>query len=137
MTNRYKKTTGGKPTGGRREGRQRFYARRRVCNFCVDKITFVDYKDTETLTRYITERAKMSARHRTGACAKHQRLVSRAIKRARHVALLPYVADLDQKMPMRPRAIPSEKPAAAVAEVADDKASKPADVAEVADDKAS
>ena len=67
--------------------------RRKVCQFCVDKADFVDYKDTAKLRRYTSERGKILPRRTTGTCAAHQRQLTVAIKRARHIALLPYVAD--------------------------------------------
>ena len=67
--------------------------RRKVCSFCVDKITTIDYKDTAKLRRYLSERGKILPRRTTGTCAAHQRQLTVAIKRARHVALLPYVSD--------------------------------------------
>jgi len=67
--------------------------RRKVCSFCVDKITAIDYKDAAKLRRFLSERGKILPRRTTGTCAAHQRQLTTAIKRARHVALLPYVAD--------------------------------------------
>jgi len=67
--------------------------RRKVCSFCVDKIEHIDYKDVGRLQKYISERAKILPRRMTGTCAKHQRTLTTAIKRARQVALLPYTAD--------------------------------------------
>lgn len=67
--------------------------RKKVCQFCADKTETIDYKDTEVLKKYITERGKILPRRVTGTCAAHQREVTRAIKRARIVALLPYVAE--------------------------------------------
>ena len=67
--------------------------RRKVCQFCVDKATHVDYKDTARLKKYLSERGKILPRRTTGACAAHQRQLTEAIKRARQIALLPYVAD--------------------------------------------
>jgi small subunit ribosomal protein S18 len=67
--------------------------RKKVCAFCVDKIDRVDYKDALKLRRYITERGKIEPRRKTGTCARHQRRLTIAIKRARHLALLPYTAD--------------------------------------------
>ena len=67
--------------------------RRKVCAFCVDKVTEIDYKDTAKLRKYISERAKILPRRVTGTCAKHQRQLTGAIKRARVIALLPYVSD--------------------------------------------
>lgn len=67
--------------------------RRKVCSFCVDKITEIDYKDIPKLRRYLSDRGKIVPRRVTGTCARHQRQVTLAIKRARHLALLPYVTD--------------------------------------------
>ncbi len=67
--------------------------RRRVCSFCVDKVDYIDYKDTAKLRKYITERGKILPRRISGTCAKHQRSLTEAIKRARIVALLPYTND--------------------------------------------
>lgn len=67
--------------------------RRKVCAFCADKIDVVDYKDTGRLRRYMTERAKILPRRISGNCARHQRQLTRAIKRARQIALLPYTID--------------------------------------------
>jgi len=67
--------------------------RKRVCSFCVDKVDYVDYKDTAKLRKYITERGKILPRRISGNCAKHQRTLTEAIKRARIVALLPYTND--------------------------------------------
>ncbi len=68
-------------------------SRRKVCKFCVDKATYIDYKDVNKLRGFITERGKIMPRRMSGVCAKHQRDLAIAIKRARVVALLPYVAD--------------------------------------------
>ncbi|MEG0178280.1 MAG: 30S ribosomal protein S18 [Oscillospiraceae bacterium] len=68
-------------------------ARKKVCSFCVDRIDNIDYKDIPRLRKYISERAKIIPRRVTGTCAAHQRELTIAIKRARHVALLPYVSD--------------------------------------------
>jgi len=67
--------------------------RRKVCSFCVDKVDHIDYKDVARLNKYISERAKILPRRMTGTCAKHQRTLTTAIKRARMVALLPYTAE--------------------------------------------
>lgn len=69
------------------------HKRKKVCQFCVDKVTDIDYKETAKLRKYISERAKIVPRRVTGTCAKHQRQLAVAIKRARVVALLPYVSD--------------------------------------------
>lgn len=67
--------------------------RRKVCAFCTDKIYNIDYKDVPRLRRFLSERAKILPRRMTGTCAKHQRQLTVAIKRARHIALLPYISD--------------------------------------------
>ena len=74
-----------RPSGGMR--------RKKVCQFCADKAESIDYKDVEKLRKFITERGKILPRRMTGTCAIHQRDVTTAVKRARIVALLPYVAD--------------------------------------------
>ena len=76
--------------GGRPRGR--FAPRRRVCSFCVDHIKYIDYKNVDQLRRYLSDRAKIEPRRRTGVCAKHQRTLRIAIQRARHLALVPFVA---------------------------------------------
>ena len=75
-----------RPRGGRRP-------RRKVCDFCANKVEFIDYKDVNRLRRYISERGKISPRRTLGTCAKHQRQLAEAIKRARAIALLPYTVD--------------------------------------------
>ncbi len=67
--------------------------RKKTCQFCVDKVTAIDYKDVAKLRRYLTERAKIVPRRMSGTCAKHQRQLTEANKRARHIALLPYSKD--------------------------------------------
>src|ERR687893_366335 len=83
---------GGGPRG-RPRGRGRYIPRRKVCQFCVDKITYIDYKEPARLRRYVSDRGKIEPRRKTGTCAKHQRGLSTALKRARHLALLPFTAD--------------------------------------------
>jgi small subunit ribosomal protein S18 len=73
----------------RRGGR----GRRRVCIMCADKMTHIDYKDIEILRRFISDRGRIESRRKGGACAKHQRAIAQAIKRARYLALLPYTAE--------------------------------------------
>ncbi len=67
--------------------------RRKVCSFCVDKVNHIDYKDVAKLRRFVTERGKILPRRISGNCAKHQRQVTVAIKRARNIALLPFTAE--------------------------------------------
>lgn len=68
-------------------------SRRKVCVFCVDKVDHIDYKDTAKLRRFVTERGKIVPRRISGNCAKHQRQLTTAVKRARIIALLPFVAE--------------------------------------------
>jgi small subunit ribosomal protein S18 len=88
---------GGAPEGGarperpRRRGGGRF-GRRRVCSFCVDKVQHIDYKEPAKLRRYVSDRGKIEPRRKTGTCARHQRMLTMALKRARHIALLPFTA---------------------------------------------
>ena len=74
----------------RRGGRK---GRKKVCGFCVDKVDVIDYKDISRLRRYVSERAKILPRRVTGTCARHQRELTVAIKRARYLALMPYTSD--------------------------------------------
>ena len=67
--------------------------RKKVCIFCADKVDFIDYKDSAKLRKFISERGKILPRRISGTCSKHQRELNTAIKRAREVALLPYVTD--------------------------------------------
>ncbi|MGD8398553.1 MAG: 30S ribosomal protein S18 [Anaerolineae bacterium] len=77
----------------RGRGRRRFQRRKKVCAFCLDKTRDIDYKDIGTLRRYLTDRGKIKSRRKTGTCAKHQRRLAIAVKRARHLALLPFTAE--------------------------------------------
>ena len=77
-----------------KDGQRRpMFRRRKVCKFCVDKTEWVDYKDTKLLQGFILERAKILPRRISGTCARHQRMVQEAIKRSRHLALIPFTAD--------------------------------------------
>jgi small subunit ribosomal protein S18 len=67
--------------------------KKRICSFCVDKIDYIDYKQSDRLRRFITERGKILPRRISGNCAKHQRQLTTAIKRARQMALLPYTSE--------------------------------------------
>lgn len=87
---------GGRPRDRDDDDRPRGRAggrRRRVCIMCADHIKYVDYKNVSFLRRFVSDRARIETRRRTSACAKHQRAISNAIKRARHLALLPYTPD--------------------------------------------
>jgi small subunit ribosomal protein S18 len=80
-----------------RKRKRRIYHRRKVCRFCADKSLTIDYKEPRTLRNFTTERGKIIPRRISGTCAKHQRKLTLAIKRARMIALLPYVGTLDFK----------------------------------------
>ena len=69
------------------------YVRRKVCHFCADHILYIDFKDVARLRRFVSERGKIESRPKTGTCSKHQRSLTTAIKRARHIALLPFTAE--------------------------------------------
>ena len=77
----------------RPQGRRQYYSRPRVCQFCTDHTVKIDYKQAETLRRMITPDGKIRPRRQTGTCAKHQRALAKAIKRARHIALLPFTGE--------------------------------------------
>ncbi len=88
--------SGPRPRPEREGGRRgRFGGQRppRVCPFCAQKVKYIDYKPADPLRRFLTERGKIKARRKIGTCAKHQRRLSLAIKRARHVALLPFTTE--------------------------------------------
>jgi small subunit ribosomal protein S18 len=82
---------GGRPAGRRPKSKDRFVPRRKVCGFCAEKLPYIDYKDVGRLRRYLSERGKIEPRRKTGTCARHQRALTVALKRARHIALLPFV----------------------------------------------
>jgi small subunit ribosomal protein S18 len=87
---------GGRPPAGgrpRRGGKPRYVPRRKVCAFCVDKVEYIDYKDSGRLRRFVSDRGKIEPRRKTGTCARHQRKLTDALKRARYLALLPYTAE--------------------------------------------
>ena len=77
----------------RRGGGGGRFGRRRVCAFCVDKVEYIDYKEPGRLRRYVSDRGKIEPRRKTGTCAGHQRMLTTALKRARHLALLPFTAE--------------------------------------------
>ncbi len=84
-----RKTTSRKPV--QKGGKNKFYQRRKICRFCVDKDLEINYKQPKALKQFITERGKIIPRRITGTCAKHQRKLGLAIKQARQIALLPFV----------------------------------------------
>jgi small subunit ribosomal protein S18 len=77
-------------------GGKRFYSHPRVCQFCTDKSVQIDYKQGELLRRFVSEDGKIRPRRQTGTCAKHQRELAVAIKRARHIALLPFTSEISR-----------------------------------------
>ena len=79
-----------KPKRPNRGGRQRFFSRPRVCQYCADKSLVIDYKNINLLKGSVNREGKIRARRQTGTCAKHQRKVAKAIKQARHMALMPF-----------------------------------------------
>jgi small subunit ribosomal protein S18 len=80
--------------GGAGGRERRFYAHPRVCQFCTDHSVTIDYKNIDLLRRYVTEDGKIRPRRQTGACARHQREMANAIKRARHLALLHFTGEI-------------------------------------------
>lgn len=86
---------GGRPGGGPpRRGKRSFVRKKKVCRFCVDKSDYIDYKKAEILAPFLQERGKILPRRMTGTCARHQRWLAVAIKRAQNIALLPFAAEL-------------------------------------------
>ncbi len=77
-------------------GGKRFYSHPRVCQFCTDKSVVIDYKQGELLRRFVSEDGKIRPRRQTGTCARHQRELAVAIKRARHLALLPFTSEISR-----------------------------------------
>ena len=85
---------GDKKAGDKEKGQRRtLFRRRKVCKFCADKIDYIDYKDVKLLQQFIPERSKILPRRISGTCATHQRSLQQAIKRARHLALIPFTTD--------------------------------------------
>ena len=76
--------------GGRPRGKRQYFRKKKVCKFCVEKIDFIDYKRADILSQFVQERGKILPRRMTGVCARHQRGLGVAIKRARNIALLPF-----------------------------------------------
>ena len=83
----------GGPAGPAKRGKRSFVRKKKVCRFCVDKADFIDYKKAEILAPFIQERGKIIPRRMTGTCARHQRWLTVAIKRAQNIALLPFAAE--------------------------------------------
>jgi small subunit ribosomal protein S18 len=85
---------GARPPGGPKRGKRNFVRKKKVCRFCVDKVDLIDYKKAETLSSFIQDRGRILPRRMTGTCARHQRWLTVAIKRAQNIALLPFAAEL-------------------------------------------
>ncbi|MSQ12696.1 MAG: 30S ribosomal protein S18 [Dehalococcoidia bacterium] len=126
---------GARPRG---RGRRFFPPRRKVCGFCVEHVPFIDYKDAIRLRRYLAETARIDPRRKTGTCAPHQRALTTAIKRARHLALLPYVGQMarepffrDRRMPPMPPGMPPREQTAPGQQPATQPATPPTPAAQV------
>jgi small subunit ribosomal protein S18 len=85
---------GGPGGGPHKRGKRQYVRKKKVCRFCVEKIDYIDYKKPEILQSFIQERGKILPRRMTGTCARHQRWLTVAIKRAQNIALLPFSAEL-------------------------------------------
>ena len=94
----------------RRSGDRRFFRRRKVCAFCVDKVAVIDYKDVARLRRYLSTWAKIEPRRKTGTCAPHQRALSSAVKRARQSGLLPFTGSHSLMELTRPEPLRGDRP---------------------------
>src|SRR5689334_23868348 len=102
--------------GGRPRGKRQFFRKKKVCKFCVEKIDLIDYKRADILSQFVQERGKILPRRMTGVCARHQRGLGVAIKRARNIALLPFsgsAAGTQAPRPVTPGAHGAHPPAAA------------------------
>ena len=105
---------GGGP-GGPRRGKRQYFRKKKVCKFCVEKMDFIDYKRADILSQFVQERGKILPRRMTGVCARHQRWLGEAIKRARNIALLPFAgsaAGTQAPRPVVPGAAGAHAPAA-------------------------
>src|SRR5947208_16695980 len=102
--------------GGRPRGKRQYFRKKKVCKFCVEKMDFIDYKRADILSQFVQERGKILPRRMTGVCARHQRGLGVAIKRARNIALLPFsgsAAGTQAPRPVTPGAHGAHPPAAA------------------------
>lgn len=97
---------------GKKEEKSRYVPRRRPCPFCRDKVEIIDYKDSSKLIQFVSARGKIEPRRRSGSCAKHQRALAIAIKRARHLALLPFAPEHIHLMGGMPAPVQRVVPAA-------------------------
>jgi small subunit ribosomal protein S18 len=94
--------------GGPRRGKRQFFRKKKVCKFCVEKMDLIDYKRADILSQFVQERGKILPRRMTGVCARHQRWLGVAIKRARNIALLPFAGSAAGSF--APRAVEAQKP---------------------------
>src|SRR5580693_7280027 len=88
--------------GGRPRGKRQYFRKKKVCKFCVEKMDFIDYKRADILSQFVQERGKILPRRMTGVCARHQRWLGEAIKRARNIALLPFAGSAAGSQAPRP-----------------------------------
>src|SRR6201987_5098156 len=94
--------------GGPRRGKRQYFRKKKVCKFCVEKMDLIDYKRADILSQFVQERGKILPRRMTGVCARHQRWLGVAIKRARNIALLPFAGSAAGSS--APRAVEAQKP---------------------------
>jgi small subunit ribosomal protein S18 len=87
--------------GGRPRGKRQYFRKKKVCKFCVEKMDFIDYKRADILSQFVQERGKILPRRMTGVCARHQRWLGVAIKRARNIALLPFAGSASGSQALR------------------------------------
>ena len=99
--------------GGRPRGKRQYFRKKKVCKFCVEKMDFIDYKRADILSQFVQERGKILPRRMTGVCARHQRGLGVAIKRARNIALLPFSGSAAGTQAPRPVTPGAHPPAAA------------------------
>src|SRR4030088_109844 len=102
--------------GGRPRGKRQYFRKKKVCKFCVEKMDFIDYKRADILSQFVQERGKILPRRMTGVCARHQRWLGVAIKRARNIALMPFAgsaAGTHAPRPVAPAGAPGAHPPAA------------------------
>ena len=98
--------------GGRPRGKRQYFRKKKVCKFCVEKMDFIDYKRADILSQFVQERGKILPRRMTGVCARHQRWLGVAIKRARNIALMPFAGSAAGTHAPRPAAPAGAHPAA-------------------------
>jgi small subunit ribosomal protein S18 len=119
--------------GGPRRGKRQYFRKKKVCKFCVEKMDFIDYKRADILSQFVQERGKILPRRMTGVCARHQRWLGEAIKRARNIALMPFAgsaAGTQAPRPVVPGAAGSHAPVAHPPAVPPAAAATPAPAAE-------